>query len=105
MPEDFGEGERQQRPKKFAEVKLTIWDDGELEVDCIRYKENPLGRGAPKKILFEDNKKWMDEVDAEAASRFGLKKFLVKELDLEDKKKSSDDEDFDVEDDDEEEDE
>lgn len=99
MPDDFGE-ERQQRPRKFAEVKVVIWDDGEMEVDCVRFKENALGRGAPRKILFEDNKKWMEEVDAEAASRFGLRKFLMNELDLEDKdvEKSDDSEDFDVDD-------
>jgi hypothetical protein len=44
----------QDRPRKFAEVHIAIWDDGELEMDCIRFKPRPSGRGAPRKIKFEN---------------------------------------------------
>lgn len=100
MSDDFDD-EKPQKPKKFAEVHLTVWDDAELEIDCIRFKPRESGRGAPRKIIIEDKKEWMDDVDEQVMSRYGILKFIKEELDLADTKpsipgKEDDDNDFDI---------
>jgi len=84
MAEDFIEDEEKaQKPKKYAEIHVTIWDDGELEMDCVRFKPRESGRGAPRKIIFENKEKFINEVDKCAMSKYGLLKFFREELSLE----------------------
>ena len=74
--------EKQQKPKKFAEIHVTVWDDGELDMDCVRFKPRPSGRGAPRKIILEDKKRFIKEVDMNAMSKYGLLKFIKEELSI-----------------------
>jgi len=78
--------EREPKPKKYAEINLTIWDDGELEMDCVRFKLRDSGRGAPRKVIQEDKRAFVEEVDSEAMSEYGLLKFFKQELGIKDTK-------------------
>lgn len=41
--------EKEPKPKKAFEVKVIIWDDGEVDAELNEYRPNPSGRGAPGK--------------------------------------------------------
>lgn len=105
MANDFDEGEKTPKPKKFAELKVVIWDDGELDMDLVLMEPREEGRGAPRKIGFKpsDYTKWMDEVDAMAMSKYGLMKFIKDSLGINhpDVDKAVKAEDFDIDDEDE----
>ena len=78
---DFDE-EKPQKPKKYAEVILTMWDDGELDLDCIRHIKTGSGRGAPKKVVMLDRKDFMTDVKESIMSEYGILKFMTEELKL-----------------------
>lgn len=41
--------EKEPKPKKQYEIKVIIWDDGELDSELTEYRQNKSGRGAPGK--------------------------------------------------------
>lgn len=56
--------EKEPKPKKSFEAKITVWDDGEVDVEMYEYRDNPSGRGAPGKwrLSNKDFVKRIDEV-------------------------------------------
>ena len=47
--------EKEQKPKKAFEIKVTVWDDGEIDSEMYEYRQNPSGRGAPGKWRLSAN--------------------------------------------------
>lgn len=41
--------EKEPKPKKAFEIKVVVWDDGEIDTELYEFRENPSGRGAPGK--------------------------------------------------------
>lgn len=41
--------EKEPKPKKQYEIKVIIWDDGEIDGEMYEYRQNKSGRGAPGK--------------------------------------------------------
>lgn len=41
--------EKEPKPKKAFEIKVVVWDDGEVDTELYEYRPNPSGRGAPGK--------------------------------------------------------
>lgn len=41
--------EKEPKPKKAFEIKVVVWDDGEIDSELYEYRQNPSGRGAPGK--------------------------------------------------------
>ncbi len=41
--------EKEPKPKKSFEIRVVIWDDGEIDSELYEYRQNPSGRGAPGK--------------------------------------------------------
>jgi hypothetical protein len=80
MAEFDSEEEKPQKPKKFAEMTLTIWDDAELDLDCVRFIKTGSGRGAPKKVVMLDKTEFLSEVENNILTADGLFKFLLQEL-------------------------
>lgn len=72
--------DKPQKPKKYAEIKLTFWDDAEMDVDCIRYIKTGTGRGAAKKIIMMDKVEFLSDLDSEIMSSYGILKAIINEL-------------------------
>jgi hypothetical protein len=47
--------EKEEKPKKAFEIKVIIWDDGEIDSELYEYRQNPSGRGAPGKWRLSAN--------------------------------------------------
>jgi hypothetical protein len=46
--------EKEPKPKKAFEIKVIIWDDGEIDSEMVEFRANPSGRGAPGKWRVND---------------------------------------------------
>lgn len=47
--------EKEQKPKKAFEIKVIVWEDGEIDSEMYEYRQNPSGRGAPGKWRLSAN--------------------------------------------------
>lgn len=39
--------EKEEKPKKAFQIKIVVWDDGEVDADIREYRKLGTGRGAP----------------------------------------------------------
>ena len=77
--------EKEQKPKKYAQLSILMWDDAEVDIEAARFIKTGSGRGAPKKVVMLDPKQFVDDLETDVLNVRSIIKLLIRELDLEDK--------------------
>lgn len=54
--------EREEKPKKAFQLKIVVWDDGEVDTDIREYRKLGTGRGAPSLCGPLKPKQFIDEL-------------------------------------------
>ena len=81
----MSDDEKEQKPKKYAQLSVLVWDDAEVDIEAVRFIKTGSGRGAPKKVVMLDPKQFVEDLETDVLNVRSILKLLIRELDLEDK--------------------